>query len=86
MRMSLQTTAKVLILTLFPAAVAWGQEQKPSQRPMRPATSGPPVAGNWPNASAPSHIFSRGDVEIVSFDTEETYDRLEALYAKSKEK
>ena len=53
---------------------------------MKKAPPGPPGAGNRPNASAPSHVFSRGDVEILSFDTEETYDRLEALYAKSKEK
>ena len=43
------------------------------------------MAGNWPNASAPSHVFQRGDVEILSFDTEETYDRLEELYRKTKE-
>jgi pimeloyl-ACP methyl ester carboxylesterase len=47
------------------------------------ALSGPPVAGNWPNASAPSHVFPRGDVEILSFDTEEDYDRLEELYRQS---
>jgi endo-1,4-beta-xylanase len=44
------------------------------------ALSGPPVAGNWPNASAESHVFKRGDVEILSFDTEEDHDRLEGLH------
>src|SRR5262249_1507575 len=33
----------------------------------------------------PTHVFSRGDVEIVSFDTEETYDRLEKLYRTTRE-
>jgi endo-1,4-beta-xylanase len=44
------------------------------------ALSGPPVAANWPNATAESHVFKRGDVEILSFDTEEDFDRLEELY------
>ena len=60
------TTAALFYKTLGAGALAYYQK----------ALSGPPVAGNWPNASAPSHRSQRGDVEILSFDTEETYDRL----------
>jgi endo-1,4-beta-xylanase len=56
--------------TLGPRAFAYYQK----------ALSGPPVAGNWPNASARSHVFERGGVEILSFETEQDYDRLEELY------
>jgi endo-1,4-beta-xylanase len=42
-------------------------------------------ASDWPNASAPSHVFSRGGVEILTFETEENYDRLQELYRQSQE-
>ena len=49
----------------------------PPQRP-----SGPLPAGTQ-NASAPSHVFIRGDVEIVTFETEQDYDRLQQLLTES---
>jgi endo-1,4-beta-xylanase len=52
---------------------------------LQKTVSGPPVAANWPNASVPSHVFPRGDVEILSFDDEETYDRLESLYRETRD-
>jgi endo-1,4-beta-xylanase len=61
--------------TLGAAAFAYYQKVVP----------GPPVAANWPTATAPSHVFQRGDVEILSFDTEETYDRLEERYRETQE-
>ena len=44
-----------------------------------------PTAGNWPNVTAPSHVFQRGDVEIVTFETEQDYDQLQELYRKSQD-
>src|SRR5262249_49082207 len=49
------------------------------------AFSGPPVAGNWPNASGQSHVFRRGDLEILSFDSEADYERLEQLFRQGQE-
>jgi endo-1,4-beta-xylanase len=43
-------------------------------------TGRPPSAGNWPNASATSRVFQRGDVEVLTFETEQDYDRLQELY------
>jgi enterochelin esterase-like enzyme len=45
----------------------------------------PPDAGNWPNASVPSHVFQRGDVEILTFETEHDYDRLQELYRQTQD-
>ncbi len=44
-----------------------------------------PTAENWPSASAPSHVFQRGDVEILTFETEQDYDRLQELYRQSRD-
>src|SRR5262249_14301593 len=58
------------------AAFAWDQK----------AIAGrPPDAGNWPNVSAESHVFKRGDVEILTFETEQDYDKLQELYKQSKD-
>jgi len=43
----------------------------------------PPVAGNWANASAPSRVLQRGGGEILTFETEADYDRLQELYRTS---
>jgi enterochelin esterase-like enzyme len=44
-----------------------------------------PTAGNWPSVNAPSHVYRRGDVEIVTFETEQDYDKLQELYKKDAE-
>lgn len=44
----------------------------------------PPTAGNWPNASATSRVLQRGDVEVLTFETEQDYDRLQELYARAR--
>jgi endo-1,4-beta-xylanase len=67
----------VFYRTLGAGALAWYQKAVTSQSP---------AAGNWPNASAQSHVFTRGDVEIVTFETEQDYDRLQELYKESKDK
>ncbi len=38
------------------------------------------------NASAPSHVLERGDKEILTFETEQDYDRLQDLLRQSQEK
>jgi endo-1,4-beta-xylanase len=43
-----------------------------------------PNPANWENAKGESHIFKRGDVEILTFETEHDYNRLQDLYTKSK--
>lgn len=50
----------------------------------RALTGRPPTAGNWENVKGESHIFKRGDVEILTFETEKDYDRLQELYRESK--
>jgi endo-1,4-beta-xylanase len=65
--------ATLFYKTLGAAALAYYQKGIPRT----------PMAANYPNASVPSHTFQRGDVEILSFDTEETYDRLQELYRQS---
>jgi len=37
------------------------------------------------NASAPSHVLDRGDQEILTYETEQDYDRLQELYRQSQE-
>jgi pimeloyl-ACP methyl ester carboxylesterase len=37
------------------------------------------------NVTAPSHVYKRGDVEILTFETEHDYDLLQDLYKKSEE-
>lgn len=44
-----------------------------------------PNPGNWENAKGESHVFKRGDVEILTFETEKDYDRLQELYRQSKD-
>jgi enterochelin esterase-like enzyme len=36
------------------------------------------------NASAPSHLFKRGDLEILTYETEQDYDRLQELFEQSR--
>ncbi len=48
-------------------------------------TGKPPTAGNWENAKAESHVYKRGDVEILTFETEQDYDRLQELYRQGKD-
>ena len=45
----------------------------------------PPTAGNWENAKGESRVLKRGDVEILTFETEPNYDRLQELYRQSKD-
>jgi len=73
-----------------PGAAAFPQGQG-----RRPNPGGPP-RGNVPpgqrpgggpantqGVTAPSHVFARGDVEIVTFETEQDYDRLQDLFRDS---
>jgi hypothetical protein len=53
--------------------------------PLLSAMAQGPDAGNWPNVSAQSHVFQRGDVEILTFETEQDYDRLQELYRQSRD-
>jgi enterochelin esterase-like enzyme len=39
-----------------------------------------PTPGNWPNVSAQSRVLKRDDLEILTFETEQDYDRLQELY------
>jgi enterochelin esterase-like enzyme len=57
--------------TLGERAFAWYRKALASQAP-----SPEPVA----NASAPSHVFKRGEVEILTYETEQDYDRLQELF------
>jgi pimeloyl-ACP methyl ester carboxylesterase len=45
--------------------------------------TGRPLPSQTPNASAPSHVINRGDLEILTFETEQNYDRLQELYAQA---
>ena len=46
---------------------------------------GNPVPGQFRNASAPSHVLQRGDREILTFESEQDYDRLQELLRQSQE-
>ena len=46
----------------------------------------PPLPAMTQNASAPSHVFQRGDLEILTYETEADYDRLQELYEQSRQK
>lgn len=46
-----------------------------AQQPPR-RVAGPPRQG----VTAPSHVYQKGDVEILTFETEQDYDRLQELY------
>ena len=48
--------------------------------PQRPSA---PLPGRNQNASAPSHVYTRGDLEILTFETEQDYERLQQLYRES---
>jgi pimeloyl-ACP methyl ester carboxylesterase len=37
------------------------------------------------NVTAPSHVYQRGDLEILTFETEQDYDLLQELYKKSEQ-
>ena len=50
--------------------------------PPRPDRPQPP---GMQSATAPSHLFMRGDVEILTFETEQEYDRLQELYRASQD-
>jgi pimeloyl-ACP methyl ester carboxylesterase len=73
-------------------AQPWRRGPQAGQNPNAGAPSGgaPKEAARplqwWTsNASAPSHVFTRGDLEIVTFETEQDYDRLQALYQQSQQ-
>ena len=42
-----------------------------------------PLPGRIPNASAPSYVLQRGDLEILTYETEQDYDRLQTLFQES---
>jgi enterochelin esterase-like enzyme len=44
-----------------------------------------PNPATWENAKGDSHVFKRGEVEILTFETEKDYDRLQELYRQSKD-
>ena len=56
---------RILALTISAATLALGQQAA------RPA--GTPQAGNTPNVHADSHVFKKGDVEILTFETEQDF-------------
>ena len=45
-----------------------------------PRTDSRPVPQRMQNASAPSHVYTRGDVEILTYESEEACNRLQELY------
>lgn len=49
-------------------------------QPPAPRPPGGPLPLRMQNATAPSHVFTRGDVEILTYETEQDYDRLQQLY------
>jgi pimeloyl-ACP methyl ester carboxylesterase len=75
-------TLVIALLTLAVGTVLSAQPpQQRRQAPApRPGTGGNVDAANWDNASAPSRVLKRGDLEILTFETEEDYDRLQELY------
>lgn len=71
---------------------AFGQNPGPqnpggqNQGPRGGATGGAnPLPYLYPNASAPSRVLQRGDLEILTFETEQDYDRLQELLRQSQE-
>src|SRR5262249_1591579 len=66
----------VFYRTLGAGAVAYYQKAINSRQPS---------AANYPNAVAKSHVLQRGDAEIVTFESEQDYDRLQELYRKSQD-
>jgi pimeloyl-ACP methyl ester carboxylesterase len=69
-------------LLLFYLAAAAGMAQTGGPAPNR---TEPRKIDRFENASAPSHIFQRGDLEILTYETEKDYDRLQELYKQSQE-
>lgn len=45
-----------------------------------PRTDSRPLPQRTQNASAPSHVYKRGDVEILTYESEESCNRLQELY------
>ena len=43
----------------------------------------PPLPAMTQNASAPSRVLQRGDLEILTYETEQDYDRLQELFQQS---
>ena len=41
------------------------------------------LPGRIPNASAPSYVFQRSDLEILTYETEQDYDKLQELFKES---
>ena len=77
-------------MVLFALALAsvsiplWGQA--PNAVPPRPGGAGPRPPERPIQAvgiTAPSHVYVRGDVEILTFESEQDYDRLQELYQAS---
>ena len=57
-----------------------GGAGQPGQGPMRNPGRSPGDRRSGPQSvTAPSHLFARGDVEILTFESEEEYDRLQEL-------
>jgi len=50
-----------------------------------PKRPGGALSAMTTNASAPSHLLHRGDLEILTYETEQDYDRLQELYRESQD-
>ncbi len=62
--------------TLGAGAFAWYQKA---------ISARPPDAGNWPKVPATSRVLQRDGLEILTFETEQDYDRLQELYRASQD-
>jgi pimeloyl-ACP methyl ester carboxylesterase len=84
---------QIAIFALLPAFAVLAQpapqgQQNPGARRSQRGGAPPngdqrPKTDRFGNASAPSHVFKRGDLEILTFETEQDYDRLQELYEQS---
>jgi pimeloyl-ACP methyl ester carboxylesterase len=81
----------MLVQLVAAMAPTRGADAPPWRTGNAPAASGARLGANRPlqwwttNASAPSHVFKRGDLEILTFETEQDYDRLQELCRQSQE-
>jgi len=58
----------------------------PAAAQPNPKRKGVPKGAGNGGVTAPSHVFMRGAVEIVTFETEEDYDRLQELFKSTQDK
>jgi len=67
-----------VVLAFGPSMLAWAQPGPPQRTA--------PVPARPQGVSAPSRVLTHGDLEIVTFETEEDYDRLQELYQAAQDK